>query len=447
MADKKYLSYVQQGDDEYIIRDPDINKKLDQPIEDDGSFSTATPGDVLGIHPESNKVGWWSVSEYIEDKLSGKVDLIGGKIPLDQLPNTIYTSWEVNPTTTDYAAGEYTVDKYESLSLRREEDEAGNITPQISNKRPITAQTVHKFRLRSCSDYSDSDVIVDWGDGTTSTIAAHEYDKQSVHGAEYIYDLSHDYKTEGKFIIKIYGNCYFNITHAADGYNLISRVFDEDLPLAPHFKFLQNFCYGAQRLLYVNIPPHHTVAYAASVISLFAGCSNLRVAVGLSRMYTWSALYQLFYSCVSLLYTDLCCPTYVSNMSRLFCDCWSLKLNVDDFFNFPGFGAPTVNMFRAFYMGGPQNNMTGTLKPELFWNNLHTTFTDTEECFKNNTALSKQAPLSWGGTYEDIIVTGHAEDRLSSQADEIAVIRSNVEALESTLGALSESLDEVLDDI
>ena len=70
----------------------------------------------------------------------------------------------------------------------------------------ISPCTVHKMSIKSFQTPENCDVIVDWGDGHTSSIKKHEYASFS-NGS---FELAHDYLTSmtsnmQKFTVKIYG--------------------------------------------------------------------------------------------------------------------------------------------------------------------------------------------------------------------------------------------------
>jgi hypothetical protein len=61
-----------------------------------------------------------------------------------------------------------------------------------------------------------------------------------------------------------------------ESYNLTSRIFDVDLPIASHITNFSSMCYGATRLLTVKIP--HSTKYIVdgyNFSSLFQFCENL----------------------------------------------------------------------------------------------------------------------------------------------------------------------------
>ena len=149
---------------------------------------------------------------------------------------------------------------------------------------PVPACTTHKMTLRSTCPANTCDVVIDWGDGTIESIndGKHEFTGSS-------YELIHDYasamsKDIQRFIIKIYGKDYWAFRHNSYiGYNLISRVFDFDLPIASHIHNIASTCYSALRLLNVNFKQfYHRIE---NLSSCFCKCKNLLKVTGLRNYF------------------------------------------------------------------------------------------------------------------------------------------------------------------
>jgi hypothetical protein len=113
----------------------------------------------------------------------------------------------------------------------------------------------------------DNDVIIDWGDGTIEAIKDGKYTWKS--GKQY--DLSHDYASSmtedvQTFIVKIYGKDYYTFrNNSFPNNNLISRIFDVDLPIASHIGNFASMCLGATRLTNVTIP--HSTKYVTTAFN------------------------------------------------------------------------------------------------------------------------------------------------------------------------------------
>jgi len=172
------------------------------------------------------------------------------------------------------------------------------------------AQMLEKFYLCSDTPIIYSDVVIDWGDGTQTAIADDDEDvtlKKGKPGDSYNkIEVKHTYAETGKYIVKIYGKDYFGIRNTDNDYNLISRVFEEDLSLASCVTDLTDFCNRARLLLKVDAARWINTKNVTVAYELFAGCHNLYSAVGFYGFFPKLLRYNMMFShCWSLVYTDI----------------------------------------------------------------------------------------------------------------------------------------------
>lgn len=193
----------------------------------------------------------------------------------------------------------------------------------------VSACTVHKFTLRSAKDFADNDVVIDWGDGTIEAIKDGKYEWKS--GKQY--DLSHDYslamtKDVQTFIVKIYGKDYYTFrNNSFPDNNLISRIFDVDLPVASHIGNFASMCLGATRLINVTIP--HSTKYVTTAFnfsSTFESAVNLVSVTGFedSPLRCDCLISNIFNKCKSLKTTDFAIPACALSIAGIFAGCTSL---------------------------------------------------------------------------------------------------------------------------
>ena len=270
--------------------------------------------------------------------------------------------------------------------------------------REIPACTVHKFTLRSANPIENNDVVVDWGDGCIEVIADGKYEwiknKQ--------YNLEHDYAesmTENvqKFIVKIYGKNYYtfrcNEAVVADGVkltlsnNLISRIFDVDLPMAPHISNFSSICYGALRLFSVTIP--HSTKYITdgyNFSSTFQWAENLTSVMGFEDNLLRSNCHVscMFKYCYSLIETDFTIPACVISISDIFYDCKKLSVKIENLLPAGGFALTNINMNLAF---GNTISLTGTPPENLLWNSGKN-FIKFNTSFRNS-GVKNNVPDEW----------------------------------------------------
>ncbi len=308
---------------------------------------------------------------------------------LSELYNDIeYSAFEVMPTKVTIEANEeYKVD--------------------------IPACTIHKMTLRSVHNPEECDVIIDWGDGVVESIKEGKY-VSNIPGKEYV--LEHDYAesmTEDiqKFIVKIYGKNYYTFRHnnsittvkdkysipsvVETSYNLISRIFDKDLPIASHISNFASMCYGALRLLEVNIP--HSTKYITTGFnfsSLFQYCSNLKSVIGFedSPVSCGAIIGNMFSYCIGLEKTDFVIPTSATTLNYLFYYCESLTSDIAKLIPTTGFALDNINSNLAF---ARTLKLTGKIPAKLLWNS-NKTFDRCNTAFRDS-ALADQAPKTWGG--------------------------------------------------
>jgi hypothetical protein len=277
----------------------------------------------------------------------------------------------------------------------------------------IPACTIHKMTLRSVHNPEECDVVIDWGDGVVESIKEGKYIANTPGKA---YELEHDYAESmtadiQKFIVKIYGKNYYTFRHnnsittvkdkfsipsvVETSYNLISRIFDKDLPIASHISNFASMCYGALRLLEVNIP--HSTKYITSGFnfsSLFQYCSNLKTVVGFedSPVPCGALVGNMFAYCIGLEKTDFVIPTSTTTLNYLFYYCENLTSDIAKLIPTNGFALDNINCNLAF---ARTLKLTGNIPSKLLWDSIKT-FDRCNTTFRDS-ALANQAPKAWGG--------------------------------------------------
>jgi hypothetical protein len=517
MATEKYLSYIIQGDTEYIIQDPETSKKLDKPIS-----VNPVAGSILGISPnaETITVTWVPYTDYLKDyalssdlsalaaridanyytitdldaKLGLKADLVDGKVPAEQLPSYVddviegyyfenafysdsehttaiageiskiyvdltnnvspvtyrysgstyikissgmekedyytsadldvkltgkadlvdgvvpntqlpnYTAWEVYPTDRDLEPGEYS----KTFIIEGNEE-------TFINSTKISAGMTEQFAIYTNSPVAESDIIIDWGDGNTSSIKNGDYFSVATEdNQEYRIEVAHTYEVPNQiYTVKVYGKKYWKVAHIASTNNIMCRCIADDLPVASHLMTMANFATRANRLLYVNIPAYHKVLTIPNWANAFMGCVNLVKATGFKRFYSLYTVGNLFNTCLNLVDTDIRIPQTVTDISYIFHDCKQLSKDITKLFAnqnnvILGFTNDAINVQNAFY--GCQK-LSGTIPAQIFWNEHSINFIGKETCFKD-CSLSSTAPVSWGGTDSAASIDAKLIDRV-----------------------------------
>ena len=353
--------------------------------------------------------------------------------------NEDYTAFEVFAHDYDISIGEYTQVLSDGATF--------------SNKDIINKNMTHLFVLRTmCIDYTKSDVIVDWGDGNISIIANGDFNKETdehydrsadISDGEAFYTLEHTYQASGKYIVKIYGTQYYNIkSYISDtdyNSNLISRIFDYDLPIASHLFNLSAICYNASRLLYVNA---ESIKYKTfkNISQLFFNCINLQQATGFKRNFSECALERAFCFCSNLIKTDIQLPTrsgYITCNST-FAGCSKLAIDINKFIPDSGLYQP-LSLYQTFRGCSSLYGTISEFTKSQLWNNHKVEFTNQIDCFLEcSDEIRAQVPVSWGGTASDNIIE-------KSDKDKIAELTSRLEILEQYIQNNPSITDDTLE--
>jgi hypothetical protein len=321
-----------------------------------------------------------------------KIKLSGTSEVFDIVDNvSTYTAFEVHPTETTIAAG--SLDDVTGYSYRTE----------------VPEQLTHRTLLRSAQTRDESDVVVDWGDGTATKVSelTDEFVKKIAEN-EYVYRLEHTYSNEGRYIVKIFGKNYFGFTTAWETsndnltYNLMSRCLEKDLPVAPHLTNLSSFAACTLRLLKVAAA-EYSLTNVFNFSSLFLYDANLVEATGLKNIpNACRNAAAVFSGCASLTSTDFVIPGAAKDGSLycLFNGCRNLVADIGKLIPSLGLFGKTINMDRAFTACA---NLTGTVPADKLWNDHRIEWTNTSSCFsKCSDDIRAQVPESWGGTNKDL---------------------------------------------
>lgn len=220
---------------------------------------------------------------------------------------------------------------------------AGHIDEQTKLPYLVTVKPQMRavVSLRSNVEQAKSDLVIQWGDGTSTTVASSKPPKTATPASdcvsytlyeegnppEYWVDVYHTYKKPGRYIVEIHGTKYFALgNNGAE--SLMSRVFDKDLPIAQHVTNICSWAAGAPRLQAVDIPKDYALPEVDNATSLFRGNVNLLYATGLRKRFKGSRVFRMFHGCCNLLRTDLKFTPEMTNISDTFNGCEKLFLNV-----------------------------------------------------------------------------------------------------------------------
>lgn len=310
-------------------------------------------------------------------------------------------------TTADYTAFEIYANS-EEIPAGTDHPDLGYITVAIP------AMMTEKFMMRANYQHADSDVIVNWGDGSTSTLRNGEFESEDLsewdkeHQFEAITVMSHTYAEPGKYIVKIYGKKYFGLANSRTlENNLICRCLDNDLPLASNVNNLANYARSAKRLVNLCIPTAMNLWNIENFHIIFQDCVNLQYAYGLKRKIRIPrAATGIFRGCSALIQTDLVLPvTNVdasSEPTHCFRGCSSLVTPIQNLLPSAGF---TNHIMQVDYLFNGCSSLTGTVPAAILWEDTSKVWQGTATAFQGaSDAIRAQVPASWGGTNTEIVV-------------------------------------------
>jgi hypothetical protein len=275
---------------------------------------------------------------------------------------------------------------------------------------------------------------VDWGDGEVTIVKELEYNT-SKSG----YIVEHDYAnsitdSNKRFIVKIYGKDYLTIRHNGDcsAYNLISNVFTDDLPVAPHVVNLASFLHSAKRLLKVEMP-YWVDSYSKvwNWSNCFAACVNLISCVYLPDIYMLdnANVNYMFNYCSSLTTTDLVIPANTDNSIAVFFKCRNLEIDILDVL--PSNFTKKSIMIKGLFSNCAKVTCTDydSLSKKL-WNNENNIVVQPNEGllpFEGcSNELRAQVPVSWGGTASDDIIEQPSSAQDAEQNARIAALETHL---------------------
>lgn len=336
-----------------------------------------------------------------------------------------YTAFEVFPTSKEYAPGEFI--NYKGYS----------------NSVAIPAVDTHHFIIRSIYTLAQQNVIIDWGDGTLTDIKNSEDVKEYGVPGSQDFVVRHKYaELDRPYIVKIYGNTYFGIMgensqkFIDDGsgnakcylnHNLITRIFDRDLPVASCITNAASMCRYAKRLISVNVYGHSILRQVTNWTLCFSGCVNMYSAWGFQDdNLNVSACSEMFANCTSMVSTDFKiprAPRSSSTANTIFKECNNLAYNVIDLLETTDFMVSPYKIASMFYNTKVVITEDTVEKVAAkLWNNPNIEFTTTTNCFKKCPAETRAfVPASWGGTASNDIIKDKTTFDISNKITDLKI--------------------------
>ena len=363
--------------------------------------ATAHIADTVSHVTAEDKESWNAKAEQsdITSAVTSAVEAIDEKF-LDY--NKDYTAVEVLATNAAIAAGTNIGNTVFADFITDSSVLDKDLTKAVSAKMEAV------FIIRLTCPPAESDVIVDWGDGSKFNTADTDTSNDlEIDGNEYNVIVRHTYADPGRHIVKFLGKKYFGFGSKFKGATIETitcRMMASDLPIASHINAIGNLAYASYRLLLIDVPTYFLSAGMFNLNATFNNCYNLVKATVLRyfqssvRNITW-----FFNSCSALTETDFIMPGYLRDggINRVFNDCPKLAANISKLFPNSGFiGKGTYSAERAFYNCA---SLTGTVPASMLWENTDITWTNTTNAFTGCAPeILAQVPTSWGGTNTEI---------------------------------------------
>lgn len=310
---------------------------------------------------------------------------------------------KLNDTFRDYTAFE--VYANDTIISPGEHEVLGTITVEI----PV--QMTETFALRTTTPEADSDVVVDWGDGTIQKVKDGEHGGYTGPDGEgrYIAKMTHTYGTAGKYTVKVYGHDYFCLSHApshvSDASNMQCRILADDLPIASHLTNLTAFAYGTLKLVTVQCASYKYLHRTTNHAQMFTNDKNLLSVTGFEDLVMISrgaeGCFQFCENMHTCDFNGVLCSNNPRAMYAMYQNCYALSVDIGKFF-------PTKFVSRALNFTNTfthMHAMTGTIDPNQFWGDPNIDWQGFSNCFYGcPEAIRSQVPTSWGGTSSTEIV-------------------------------------------
>lgn len=368
-----------------------------------GQIILCTDSEKLYIDHGSNRV---SISDVVQVETQTALPLA----PLDKFYITqdtgdvyfyINDEWKkLTDTIKDYTAFE--VYANDSVIPPGEHEVLGTITVEI----PV--QMTETFALRTTTPEADSDVVVDWGDGTIQKVKDGEHGGYTGPDGEgrYVAKMTHTYGTAGKYTVKVYGHDYFCLSHApshvSDASNMQCRILADDLPIASHLTNLTAFAYGTLKLVTVQCASYKYLHRTTNHAQMFTNDKNLLSVTGFEDMVMISrgaeGCFQFCENMHTCDFNGVLCSNNPRAMYAMYQNCYALAINIGTFF-------PTKFVSRALNFTNTfthMHAMTGTVNAKQLWGDPTIDWQGYNNCFYGcPEEIRAQVPTAWGGTVSD----------------------------------------------
>lgn len=291
------------------------------------------------------------IKDYVSQQVGGKEDIIESLKPRPLPKEYDYTAIEVYPTTEVIPAG--TIDKDTGLQYIVE------VPASSEHRMEIHCRLVDDGNGQYVFDKAKMDQYVDWGDGTVTKVSDAELnpgDTDETKDGIYKMNLAepndedgprikiffrHDYTQHitakgQKFIVKIGGNV-LQIRNNQTGYNIVSRLWEDDLPYSTTLIKCASWCgtstlgTGSLKLLKIKTTKPYCFKKVKEFASVINRCNNLQAidvkdnliypeGISISGMFSYNA---------NLKKSNFTLSRFASRVD-VYVECPKICINIDD---------------------------------------------------------------------------------------------------------------------
>lgn len=416
--------------------------------------------DLSGLATKTELETERTTRKRVDDELAARIDSIAGKTVSD------YTSFYVWANDITVPVGKITEMPEEIRTALVEVYGNRVVLDDITIAKQIDPSRLHKITFRSlCHVTSACDLVVDWGDGTKTTLATAGADELSVNRItnsygvyESQYTVSHTYAAAGKYLVTIFGRDYFCFT-TVDGSNLACDVFSNRAHIASFVKNLASTYAYSNRLLYVDAAYVYPLREKSNLWKLFYKCENLFEVLSCSHANDSSNTASVFAECGNLVKHDspsVGTMEHDDSLASCFAGCPKLEMDIAKVFP-KKIQAQTVAIGSMFLNCA---KLYGKVPAQFLWEDATvqwTMSTSADADGSNRTGpfygcsdeIRSQVPLAWGGTNADIVIRPYdpvlvtATDLAQTEAQSATKLAAVVCELKSIIGGLTSRIEEL----
>ena len=374
--------------------------------ERDNTWYLATPTGIRTVYIKNNY-------NYVDVNLSQvSTNPVQNKVIFEELSKKL-TQIDCFKTVNEYSAFE--------LYATNSTIPAGTIDEKtgLEYKVDVPAGMIHVFEIRSQHYQYEQNVVIEWGDGSVDEVRTSPAKAQSTVGITngiYYSDMdsekqcsifcTHKYTMPGRYIAKIWGNTYWGLRCRVDGKNIISRLFDNDLPTYIGCYNFSNLCCNSLKLQQVITPKYHNaIRSIANSTNTFGGCKNLLIAEGFSP-YLFNSVVRapcgMFKNCINLQSTDVTLAPIAASGSyngEMYFNCENLETDLVKLLPELGFANRIVPMDKVFYGCKKLTCSNWNRVASILWDDTSKVWLNTSQCFTGcSDKLREHIPYEWGGT-------------------------------------------------